>query len=252
MANLVGDSPSELFAVATKLAWAPNTNDSANRVIPTKGLLFYSGGGIGSDLPVAGSAARGVTQLSVAPATTGAPIALGANDPRGVPQVSAALPSSPVDGQLWIYRGSSFAWQFMYNAGSASALKWEFIGGGALTSVVATSESTSSTTYAALTTAGPSVALPFAGDYEIIIGCTASNSASGSSDCVMSYDIGATGAVDADAVKSVAGTSTVTMERTAIKTGLTAVTLTAKYKTVTGGTATFANRYISVRPVRVG
>lgn len=251
MANIAPDGPSASVFMQTRLSWAANTIEAANRQIPTKGLLFYSGSA-GSDLPIAGTITRGITKLSAAPSTIGEPIAVADSDMRAIPGVSNTVPSSPVNGQLWIYRGSGFAWQFMYNANSASSLKWEFIGGGALTAAVATSESTSSTTYAALATAGPSVALPFAGDYEIIIGCTASNSASGSSDCVMSYDIGATGAVDADSVKSVAGTSTVTMERTASKTGLSAVTLTTKYKTVSGGTATFANRYISVRPTRVG
>lgn len=46
---------------------------------------------------------------------------------------SGGPPSSPSDGDLWIASGvdgsNGVRWQFQYNAGSASAYKWEFIGG---------------------------------------------------------------------------------------------------------------------------
>lgn len=246
------DGPSELGAKQTRLTWAANSMEAANRVIATKGLLFYPGGGTGADLPVAGNLTRGITALSVAPAASGTPIALGSNDPRGVPIISATIPSNPIDKQLWIYEGADFAWQFIYDAGSSNSHKWLLIGGAPISASVSTAETTTSATYTNLTTAGPSVALPFAGDYMIEIGCRAANSAASTSECSMSYDIGATGAVDADQVKSIAGTSSTTMERTARKNGLSAVTLTTKYKTQSSGSATFLNRFISALPVRVG
>lgn len=46
--------------------------------------------------------------------------------------LSGGPPASPGDGDIWIATGVSAAgarWAFQYNAGSASAYKWEFIGG---------------------------------------------------------------------------------------------------------------------------
>jgi hypothetical protein len=68
----------------------------------------------------------------------------------------------------------------------------------------------------------------------------------------MSYDIGATGAVDADSFfLGHAGTEGDGNTRTRLKTGLAASTaLVAKYKT-NAGTETFRQRAMSVLPVRV-
>jgi hypothetical protein len=59
-------------------------------------------------------------------------IAVPTSYPAGAPTVATTPPASPVDGQIWILPVDSAAgvmWQFRYNAGSASAYKWEFIGG---------------------------------------------------------------------------------------------------------------------------
>jgi hypothetical protein len=175
---------------------------------------------------------------------------------------ATSLPGSPVDGQHSTLTDSTtvptYAWQFVY---SAAAAKWVFIGGSPKTSQVATSETTTSTTYAALTTAGPSVALPLAGTYEIIIGCTmlaTGNTNEGNS--LMSYDIGGTGAVDNDAVAAMTVIAAsgfhdpnATTMRSQVKTGLTAVTLTAKYRNTTASnTVAFSQRFMHVRPVLIG
>src|SRR5262249_12348429 len=77
------------------------------------------------------------------------------------------LPGSPVDGQLAVLVDSTtlptFSWAFRYHTGSSNTDKWEFIGGSPAQVEVATSEGTASTTYAALTTAGPSFTVPNAG-----------------------------------------------------------------------------------------
>ena len=101
--------------------------------------------------------------------------------------------------------------------------------------------------------------MPRAGTYEVALGCTAQTSAgSGDFTARMSYDIGGTGAVDADAVASTfhlaaAGDHDLpaSASRTREKTGVAAATaLVAKYK-VTGGTVSLSNRWLSVRPVAV-
>lgn len=167
----------------------------------------------------------------------------------------AAPPGSPADGDLWLLPADAtngVEWLFKYNAGSASANKWEFIGGAALYAEVATSETTSSATYAALATAGPSIALPRVGDYDVAIGCGLLNASAGAFN-FMSYDIGGTGAVDADAISDQTGSTSNWQQpmRTRRKAGLTAVTLTAKYKSPSATVASFQNRFMSVVPVRV-
>jgi hypothetical protein len=170
-----------------------------------------------------------------------------------------SLPGSPYDGQVFSYLVDStngVRWTFQYNSGSASASKWEFIGGPPLFDIVTTAQTTASATYVALTTAGPAIAIPTAGDYLVRIGTRSYNNSSTRSD-LMSYDIGGTGAVDGDAIDYFAGlvdpglaiTTGPYMMRQ-VRKSLSAVTLTAKYRT-TGGTATFQDRWMEVLPIRV-
>ena len=183
------------------------------------------------------------------------------------------LPSSPTDGQEVFYQSTTAGtgggasnsmadvgavWHLRYRSASASAYKWESVGGPRLNHSVQdgdvfSGESTSSATYVALTTAGPRITLPLAGDYEISLGFTGYGGTAGAVS-TMSYDIGGTGAVDADACQIYQSTAVniVTVpSRVRVKTGLTAVTLTAKYKS-SSGTANYWNRTMSVAPIRVG
>ena len=71
----------------------------------------------------------------------------------------------------------------------------------------------------------------------------------------MSYAIGGAAAVDAEFIivyQITALTGGIyRVDRTIRKTGLSAVTLTAKYKS-TAGNSNFENRQMEVRPIRVG
>ena len=161
--------------------------------------------------------------------------------------VGTTFPSSPNNGDEYVYAADTsngVFWRFKYYGATT---KWVFIGGPPLYSYVATSEGTSSATYVALATAGPAVTLPFAGDYDVTIGayfnCYAQYA-------YMSYDIGATGAVDDDAVQIYGDAyGYVTMSRMQRKTGLGAVALTAKYKSG-GGSMSFLRRFMAVTPVQ--
>ena len=168
---------------------------------------------------------------------------------------ATTLPGSPVDGQETILVDSltvaTYQWRFRWNAGSANTDKWEFIGGSPVITEVATAELlNANAVYVALATAGPSFALPRAGVYTVEVGCFPKQAAN--AHYYMSYDIGGTGAVDADAMEGDwANANNGTAGSYArIKTGLTAVTLTAKYKSLTGNT-TFSKRWMRVTPVRV-
>lgn len=171
------------------------------------------------------------------------------------------FPAAPADKDEYHYVASptdGIVWRFKYNAGSASSYKWEFVGGPPLVSYVATAQSTTSTAYAALGTAGPLLILPFAGDYDVSVGATiaAPLSSAIGSESLMSYDIGGTGASDSDSVEATAAVNSATAVGHSLtfpqrKTGLTAVTLTAKYKSSSGGTSFFSKRWMAVTPARV-
>jgi hypothetical protein len=172
------------------------------------------------------------------------------------PQRVLALPTSPVDGQEVYYVADStngVLWHLRYNAASGSAYKWEFVGGTELYAEVTAIESTTASTYVALATAGPTIALPLAGDYEVTLGTRIYNDAANAGG-FMSYDIGATPAVDVDGVTALqgSGVSATHSARTRRKTGLAAVTLTAKYKRNSGVTCSFDYRWMHAKPVRVG
>jgi len=90
------------------------------------------------------------------------------------PAVVAALPGSPVDGQqiyLLADATNGVVWHLRYRAASASAYKWEFVGGGLLqVTNSATRTGTSagiSSTMAIGAVAGNTVTVPLAGDYDI-------------------------------------------------------------------------------------
>ena len=149
----------------------------------------------------------------------------------------------------------------MYRAASPSSLKWEYVGGTALYSEIPGQEQgPNSTVYGALATAGPSIALPLAGDYMVEIGCRSYATANGQSGW-MSYDIGGTAAVDADSINyfggdsfnaAAGGTVAPIQARARRKNGLAAVTLTAKYKCGTANVIWWSSRWLRVTPVRVG
>ena len=90
------------------------------------------------------------------------------------PPVVAALPGAPIDGQEIFYLAndaSGVLWHLRYRATSASAYKWEFVGGGDLAVSYNGPDSTTSTTYVDLP-GGPSLAIPLAGDYIVSFGAT--------------------------------------------------------------------------------
>lgn len=181
----------------------------------------------------------------------------GAPTQLGAPLVTA-LPGSPADGQEVVLTDSltapTYAWHLKYVAAKASN-RWVFLGGPPLIADTATAETTASTTYANLSggATGPAVTVPVAGDYDVAHGWTETAGPADTA-ALMSYDIGATPAVDVDAARTGAGFGNPpngTQGRSKRKS-LGAVTLTAKYR-VTGGTArTFAERWLRVTPIAIG
>lgn len=199
---------------------------------------------------------NGITYLAVNPSTGQTP-----PDFTAAGAIGTTLPAVPVDGQEFVLVDSltapTYAWRFRYLAAKASN-RWLFVGGAPLIAEVATVENTLSSSYVALTTPGPIITIPVAGDYHVEHGFKNNQSgATGIGVAVMSYDIGATAAVDADAI--FAGLNNANFQasvaRAKRKAGLAAVALTAKYKIIggaSGNTSMFAERWLQVTPIAVG
>lgn len=173
-------------------------------------------------------------------------------------EAGTALPSSPVDQQSFYYIADAtngIVWHLRYRSASSSSYKWEFVGGPALSAEVTGEQTSTSTSYTDLATAGPSITLPLAGDYLVTIAARMINTVANQS-ALMSYAIGGTGAQDADAIVVLSsGSSSGPIAysfRERRKTGLTAVTLTMKYKSSAGGTCGWTDRFIKAIPIRVG
>jgi hypothetical protein len=145
-------------------------------------------------------------------------------------------------------------WHLRYRSASASAYKWELVGGSLVSAEVTTQQGTASITYVALATAGPLITVPLAGDYDVEIAFYGTAGASNAA--YMSYDIGATGATDSDAAYCVdtLGGGYATGIKKRRKTALAAsTTLTSKYRSTSGAaTAVFRERRMFVKPIRVG
>lgn len=165
--------------------------------------------------------------------------------------IEAALPEYPQGGQdfYWSFPGGG-QWHFRFNDRTGLC---DFVGGPPMMDEVATNQSTSSASYTALSTAGPSLVVPFTGNYIVEIGCRAFLSTNAAS-TYMSYDIGATGAVDDDSVQQTAGTASAAFNaiRVRPKSFTAADALVAKYKSSGSVSAVFADRFMRLTPVAIG
>ena len=165
--------------------------------------------------------------------------------------LSATPPGSPFEGQLWgLSPTAGVVWVFRYNAGSASAYKWEFVGGPPLYQEQTNfngSDVTNSTVYIAPpTNAGPDITIPRAGDYDVLIGGQISGQG------VLGYAIGGTAASDDDALSGMTTGNNYSAGITRRKTGLAAATLLAtRIKNPPANSCTFLRRRMSVTPVRI-
>jgi hypothetical protein len=90
------------------------------------------------------------------------------------PGVGSSLPGSPSDGDEYILQnGDGSTWHLRYFGGAS---RWDFIGGSPLYARSSVSGNTTSTSYSAATGV-PSIAIPFAGRYEVEYGHTFSGGA---------------------------------------------------------------------------
>lgn len=172
--------------------------------------------------------------------------------------VVTSLPGSPTNGQIVVLTDSltapTYAWTLLYLTGIGDAYKWICLGGSPLESRVATPETRSAATYAALATL-QQVAVPRAGIYTVKVSCQHYES-SDFAVPAMSYDGAGVAASDDRAAMGIGRTTANTRTAMSFETRetLTAATLSAMFRGHDGGavTTTFLNRRLAVTPIRIG
>jgi hypothetical protein len=165
-------------------------------------------------------------------------------------------PGSPANGDIWIFPADAtngIMWQFRYNAGSASAYKWEFVGGPTMVAVVATPETTTTSgSYVNLTTVGPTITVPRAGDYDVSISAQLQKSVA-DPNVQMAAGVGDfSGGPIVTAIAGFGGASYYhSPYRAARSTQAASTVLRAKYFQSAAGTLSVQDRLIALLPVRV-
>lgn len=171
-------------------------------------------------------------------------------------------PSSPKDGDYWQYvdntSAATVSWMFRYVAAEAT-YNWVFAGGAPLTARVDTKESTTASSYTALTTTGPSVTFPFTGEYYVFCGSQAGvNIGTAPVDHWHSYRIedglgGIVAApVDQDGATGSAWTEVSISSRWTLKTVTGGYVAVSRYRNADNtSTITYEARWINTVPLKV-
>lgn len=175
------------------------------------------------------------------------------------PTKVTSLPVAPVDGQEVYFvadAANGVLWHLRYNAGSASAYKWELVGGSSLYSLADGHVETTSATHVALS-GGPSIVAPLSGDYEIEFGGRLYTVNAAGTSAQMNIFVGAAMGSGLDSFQGSAGASITLFAangwRKVRAAGVAVGTVfEARYKANSGGNAAFENRSMTVLPVRVG
>jgi hypothetical protein len=186
--------------------------------------------------------------------------------PFWTPPIVTQLPSQATVGDQVIYAADAtngVYWHLSYDG--LGTYPWKFIGGSALASTVLTEQSLGATavTYIDLSTVGPQITAPLAGDYKIEWGANAVINATVTVVSGMGIKFGSASA-PADAnpgTRWVAhigqaavsgGASRAGISNIDVATGVAASTLIkAQYYQNNGSTTSFGNRRLVVTPVRV-
>lgn len=165
-----------------------------------------------------------------------------------------SLPPSPSVGdtcRCLADKTNGIVWSLEYDG--EGSFPWKVMGAPPpLWSEITTTEGTASTSYTNLATVGPSITVPLKGDYDVDIGHRLFSGPAGA-DILMSYAIGATAAVDADAANDFGAGQNANFFRPRRKTNLAAgAALVAKYRVSAASEAKWSARWMRVTPVRVG
>lgn len=174
------------------------------------------------------------------------------------PPAVSSLPVAPVDGQVIDYIADAalgVVWRLRYRLASASALKWEFVGGSELRATTDADEATAvaHNVYQALAT-GVSVTVPLLGDYRVDEWCNA-YSATAAENPFVSVKVGGAAAADVDSGSAVLGAVNTGANIYARRHVLAVPALTVlaqQYRAGNNNQTHFRTRGMGVRPIRVG
>lgn len=200
---------------------------------------------------------------SVPPATNEFTVIVTLADGGAVPEVTS-LPGSPYDGQIVDLLadsagsyGGPFLWRCKYRAATAGSYKWHVTGGEALTHFISTGQARASSTFGDLTTVGPTITVPFAGIYVPLVSVYTSVTVAGAYG-LTDVQNGATAAdqLESNTFQSVAGGAagagaSNTREQGAITVAAAATVVKMVYRGDNVNNATFYDRRLSLRPVRL-
>jgi len=165
-------------------------------------------------------------------------------------------PASPNDGDMWIFPADAtngVNWQFRYDAGSASASKWEYVGGPPLLSAVGATETTATASaWTNVATPGPIVTIPRAGDYMLQIQAMLFKTAA-DTNVQVAVGVGDFTATLFSVIGSVYASGAVVFPNATQRVaGIAAsAALRLKYWQTAAGTMSVGNRTLLVTPVRV-
>lgn len=175
---------------------------------------------------------------------------------KSIPQIVAAIPAAPVNGQEIILVDSltvpTYAWHLRYSTAITDANKWVFVGGSPARVEVITNETTGSTVAVDLATVCALPAMARAGLYDISFGA----SLYGPTNDVWAYAVIKIGAAaasvnDAIFVRPRAG-DMASVARSMRRTLAAADVLKLQhYLSAAGGTMQAEKRWIEARPVRI-
>lgn len=173
-------------------------------------------------------------------------------DLNAAPALVSSLPGSPFDGQEIYYSAdptNGVVWHLRYRSAASGSYKWEFVGGGVLTAEIATQENTSAGGYSDLSTVGPSITVPLAGDYEVSFSCEMNFGSTHQTFAAPKFGSAAT--LDADAVQLSSGALWPTLART-IRRNVSASSQVVKLQYKSNTTGGILRRNLQLRPIRVG
>lgn len=170
------------------------------------------------------------------------------------PEVTS-LPTSPIDQQECIYiadTANGVKWHLRYRAASASAYKWEYVGGGSLTAESQVLTSTSNSSYSLLASP-PTISTPLAGDYLIEHGCQCQNNVVDGV-AIQTVKLGTTASGDGESTVHVSSTAAAqgTPAKKFRRSFAASANLHTEHRTSGAGTATFVRQWLNVTPVRLG
>ena len=179
--------------------------------------------------------------------------------PIGSPPLLSALPSNPYDGQEFYYVAdatSGVIWHLRYRGSSASAYKWEYLGGSPWLAQNMNWEAVSGSVnvWNDAPTPGPLVTLPLAGDYIFDAAANMqSNAVATSLGIGLAFGAAAVSNDDAGYLPYPTANAGYAVQRIGMRrNGLTAGTVVKIKYLASSGSLTVSSRSLRATPVRVG